>query len=90
MNEKTISLWNKLLTTKKSVEAGSNTSTVTLRIIGGYEKGSLRSEAVKYGRIQERLRSLRPAEYTKHGPVLSSERAPPKKQDRNCQRLINI
>jgi hypothetical protein len=32
------------------VEAGSNTSTVTLRVVGGYEKGSLRSETVKYGR----------------------------------------
>jgi hypothetical protein len=33
-----------------SVEAGSNTSTVTLRVIGGDEKGSLKSETVKYGR----------------------------------------
>jgi cleavage and polyadenylation specificity factor subunit 1 len=31
------------------VEAGSNTSTVTLRVIGGDEKGSLKSETVKYG-----------------------------------------
>jgi hypothetical protein len=31
------------------VEAGSNTSTVTLRVIGGDEKGSLESETVKYG-----------------------------------------
>jgi hypothetical protein len=43
-------------------EAGSNTSTVTLRVVGGDEKGSLKSEAVKYGqkskgtRTQERLR----------------------------------
>jgi hypothetical protein len=32
------------------VEAGSNTSTVTLRVVGGDEKGSLKSETVKYGR----------------------------------------
>jgi hypothetical protein len=32
-----------------SVEAGSNTSTVTLRVVGGDEKGSLESETVKYG-----------------------------------------
>jgi hypothetical protein len=44
------------------VEAGSNTSTVTLRVVGGDEKGSLKSETVKYGResqgtrIRERLR----------------------------------
>jgi hypothetical protein len=31
------------------VEAGSNTSTVTLRVVGGNEKGSLESETVKYG-----------------------------------------
>jgi hypothetical protein len=32
------------------VEAGSNTSTVTLRVVGGDEKGSLKFETVKYGR----------------------------------------
>jgi hypothetical protein len=32
------------------VEAGSNTSTVTLRVVGGDEMGSLESETVKYGR----------------------------------------
>jgi hypothetical protein len=32
------------------VEAGSNTSTVSLRVVGGDEKGSLESETVKYGR----------------------------------------
>jgi hypothetical protein len=31
------------------VEAGSNTSTVTLRVLGGDEKGSIESETVKYG-----------------------------------------
>jgi hypothetical protein len=31
------------------VEAGSNTSTVALQVTGGDEKGSLKSEAVKYG-----------------------------------------
>jgi hypothetical protein len=31
------------------VEAGLNTSTVTLRVVGGDEKGSLKSETVKYG-----------------------------------------
>jgi hypothetical protein len=32
------------------VEAGSNSSTVTLRVVGGDEKGSLKTERVKYGR----------------------------------------
>jgi hypothetical protein len=31
------------------VEAASNTSTVSLRVVGGDEKGSLESETVKYG-----------------------------------------
>jgi hypothetical protein len=30
------------------VEAGSKTSTVALRVVGGDEKGSLESETVKY------------------------------------------
>jgi hypothetical protein len=32
------------------VEAGSNTSTVALRVAEGDKKGSLESETVKYGR----------------------------------------
>jgi hypothetical protein len=38
--------WSLILT---RVEAGSNTSTVILRVVGGDEKGSLESETVKYG-----------------------------------------
>jgi hypothetical protein len=58
---------------------------------GRRRKGSLKSETVKYGReyqgtrTQERLRWQGPAAYTKDRPVLSSGRAPHKKQDRNCQ-----
>jgi hypothetical protein len=68
------------------VEAGSNTSTVTVRGVGGDEKGSLKSETVKYGhecqgyRTQERLRWRGPTAYTKDRPVLSSERAPHQKK----------
>jgi hypothetical protein len=63
------------------VEAGSNTSTVTLRVVGGDEKGSLKCEAVKYGlksqgtRTREGLRWQGPAEYTKDRSDLSSKRA---------------
>jgi hypothetical protein len=66
------------------VEAGSNTSTVTLRVVGGDEKENLKSETVKYcreyqgTRTRERLRWEDPAAYTKDRPVLSSERAPQK------------
>jgi hypothetical protein len=65
-------------------EAVSNTSSVTLRVVGGDEKGSLKSETVKYGResqgtrTREKLRWQEPAAYTKDRPVLSSERAPQK------------
>jgi hypothetical protein len=66
------------------VEAGSNTSTVTLRVVGGDKKGSLKPERVKYGhesqgtRTGERLRSRRPAEYTKTDPS-SRQRGRPTK-----------
>jgi hypothetical protein len=62
----------------------SNTSTVTLRVVGGDEKETLRSETVKYRReaqgtrTRERLRWQGPAAYTKDRPILSSERAPSK------------
>jgi hypothetical protein len=39
------------------VEAGSNTSTVTLRVVGDDEKGSLKSETVKYGRKSQGTRT---------------------------------
>jgi hypothetical protein len=68
------------------VEAGSNTSTVALRVVGGGEKGSLKTETVKYGReiqgtqTRERLRW--------RGPLVRE--GAPQKQDRNCQTVINI
>jgi hypothetical protein len=41
----------------EGVEAGSNTSTVTLRVVGGDEKGSLKSETVKDGRESQGTRN---------------------------------
>jgi hypothetical protein len=67
------------------VEAGLNTSTLTLRVVGGDEKGSLKSETVKYGRESQGTRTIEglcwqgPAAYTTDRPVLPSERAPHKK-----------
>jgi hypothetical protein len=66
------------------VEAGSNTSTVTLRVVGGDEKRSLKYETVKYGletegpQTQEGLHWRGPVAYAKDRPVLSSEKAPHK------------
>jgi hypothetical protein len=71
-NEDKLPVWK-----RTRVEAGTNTSTVTLRVVGGEEKGSLKSEAVKYGhesqgtRTQEILRWRGPAAYTKDRPVPS-------------------
>jgi hypothetical protein len=39
------------------VEAGSNTSTVALRVVGGHKKGSLESVTVKYGRESDGTRT---------------------------------
>jgi hypothetical protein len=64
------------------VEAGPNTSTVTLRVVGGDEKGSLKSETVKYGheaygtRTRKWLLWWGTAAIVNDRPVLSSERAP--------------
>jgi hypothetical protein len=76
-------LYNEDLTLTR-VAAEWNTSTVTLRVVGGDEMVSLKSEAVKYGhesqgtRTRETLRWQEPAAYTKDRPVLSSERLPHK------------
>jgi hypothetical protein len=64
------------------VEAGINTSTVTLRVVGGDEKGSLESETVNYGheshgsRTSECLRWRGPGAIVNDISVLSSEREP--------------
>jgi hypothetical protein len=80
-----VAMWLWLLSYPPTrVEAGSNTSTVTLRVVGGDEKGSLKSETVKYDHesqgnlTREGLRWWGPAAYRKDRPVLSSERAPHK------------
>jgi hypothetical protein len=75
------------------VEAVSNTSIVTLRVVGGDEKGNLKSETVKYGRksqgttTRERLRWQGPAAHTKDRPVLSSERASHGKKNVTLRRI---
>jgi hypothetical protein len=64
------------------VEAGLNTSTVALWVVGGNKKESLKSETVKYGgeshrtRTWEWLRWWEPTAIVNDRPVLSSERIP--------------
>jgi hypothetical protein len=69
------------------VEAGSNTSTVTLRVVGGDEKGSLKSERVKYGRMTALARTS--SIYKRQTRLLVRE-GTPQEQNRNCQRVTNI
>jgi hypothetical protein len=64
------------------VEAGSNTSTVTLRVVGGDEKGSLESETVKCGHKSHWTRQGPAA--IEQTPILSSERMLHKEYDRKC------
>jgi hypothetical protein len=40
---------DQLVAVRSRVEAGSNTSTVALRVVGGDEKGSVESETIKFG-----------------------------------------
>jgi hypothetical protein len=53
------------------MEAGSNTSTVAMRVVGGDIKGTLKSETVKYG--PESMHWRRPAAIVNYRPILSSE-----------------
>jgi hypothetical protein len=65
------------------VEAGSYTSIVTLRVVGGDEK-EVKSETVKYGHESQGTRTGKricwrgSASYAEERPVISSERAPHK------------
>jgi hypothetical protein len=63
-----------------SVETGSNTSTVALRVVGSDKKGSLEYEVVKYGREYQgnALAS------TNDRRILSSERMLYNDYDRMC------
>jgi hypothetical protein len=64
------------------VDAGLNTSTIALRVIGGNKKGSLESETVKYDQESHRTWTRKwlcwkgPAAVVNDRPILSSERAP--------------
>jgi hypothetical protein len=79
----------------KSGEAVSNTSTVTLRVVGGDEKGSLKSETVRYGRESQGTRTQKycageaSSNCKRQTRPLVREGAP-NQQTRNCQTIIKI
>jgi hypothetical protein len=72
------------------VEAGSNTSTVALRVVGGNEKASLESETVKYcceshgTQNQEWMHWWGPAAIVNDRPILLSGRMLYKDYDQRC------
>jgi hypothetical protein len=76
------------------VEAGSNTCTVTLRVVRGDEKGSLKSETAKYGpesqRIRTRVRLARASNIYKRQTRPLVREGASQKQVRNCQTVLNI
>jgi hypothetical protein len=78
------------------VEAGPNTYTVTLRVVRGDEKGSLKSETVIYGRKSQgtrtrtRLRWQGQQHAQMTDPSSHQRGRPTKKKDRNCQTVINL
>jgi hypothetical protein len=76
---------------KTRVEAGLNTSTVTLRVVGGDEMGNRKSETVKYSRESQetRTRERTSSIYERQTRPLVRESGS-QKQDRNCQTVMNI
>jgi hypothetical protein len=75
-------LLKKVPSRPSSVEAWSNTSTVTLRVVGGNQKGR--------DSDPRKTALARPSSIYKRPTLLSSERALHKIEDRNCQTIINI
>jgi hypothetical protein len=73
------------------VEAGSNTSTVTLRVVGVDEKGSLESETVKYGDSDPKMTALaRASSNCKRQTRPLIREGAPNQQTRNYQTVIKI
>jgi hypothetical protein len=77
------------------VEAGSNTSTVTLRVVGGDEKGSLKSDNKLSSQVpkdsdQKKATPARTSSIYKRQTRPLVREGTPQKQDRNCQTVIDI
>jgi hypothetical protein len=58
------------------MEAGSNTSTVPLRVVGGDENGNLKSETVKYGRESQGTRDPRKTALTRASSIYKRQTRP--------------
>jgi hypothetical protein len=78
------------------VEAGSNTSTVALRVVGGDEKGSFESETVKYGHESHGSRTRKCLRWRGPGAIAKRQTSPlvressPHQQTSNCLTVTEI
>jgi hypothetical protein len=78
------------------VEAGSNTSTVTLRDVGGDEKGSIESQTVKYGHESHGSRTPKMSSLARARSNCKRQTRPlvresaPHQQTSNCLTVIKI
>jgi hypothetical protein len=69
---------------------------VTVRVVRGDEKGSLKSETVKYGRKSQGTRTRERHSLARASGTYERQTRPfvregaPRKQERNCQTEINI
>jgi hypothetical protein len=70
------------------VDAGSNSFTVALRVVGGDEKGSLKSETVTYGHKKNCAGNSQ--QHIEKTDPSSRKRRRFTKQELNCQTVINI
>jgi hypothetical protein len=68
-------------------EAGSNTYIVALRVVGGDEKESLKSETVKYG---HEFKETRSSSNCKRQTCPLVRESAPHQQTRNCMTVIKI
>jgi hypothetical protein len=69
------------------VEAGSNTSRVTLRVVGGDEKGSLESETVKYGHESHEIRTRKGLRW--RGPGANVNDPSSRQRERERERMLH-
>jgi hypothetical protein len=70
------------------VEEGSNTSTLTLRVVGGDEKGSLKTETVKYGYESKRDTDPRKTTLASASSIHKRETRPLVREDAHKNRAV--
>jgi hypothetical protein len=72
------------------VDAGSNTSTVALRVEGGDEKGSLESETVKYGHEYHGTRTRKWLRWQGLGAIVNDRPVPSLERARHINKPAEV